>query len=185
MTSHISIITILSILLMFPYITTQLYVAQSWDNKITYDKLKDLCSNTQNSSFCFQTLKSNPRIATTNLRDLAAYTINLTSDSAQQTLPIVKLLAEQATDPQLNARYTSCVASYDTATGYIATLMGSLGNGDYHSVLVDATLVMLNVGDCEQQFNTPPVDPSQLPERNRNLFNLASIVAEIALELLG
>ncbi|KAI7994698.1 Pectinesterase inhibitor [Camellia lanceoleosa] len=145
--------------------------------------LKDICSHTQNSSFCFQTMKSYPHTATTNRRGLAEYSIDLTRGSAQQTLPIVKLLAKQATDPKLKAQYISCTASYDNAMGFIDAFKGSLADGDYEGVMAQASWVMSNVDDCEQQFKTPPVDPSQLPERNRNLFYLASMVAEIPIEI--
>lgn len=72
--------------------------ATVYRSKVTIDLLNELCSRTNNKSFCLAVLKLNPE---STLRSLALKTLDLAHNKATTTLSLISSLIKKTTDPDL------------------------------------------------------------------------------------
>ncbi|GMY22408.1 pectinesterase inhibitor-like [Fagus crenata] len=146
--------------------------------KIGEDVLTDLCSKTDDPSFCLQSLKSDPQTATTDLRGLAGVSINLAKTTVTKTHTFIKSQLEKTTDPQLKKQYSQCLDSYDDAIGNVDYASEQLSSSDYGGVSSAASACMTDISDCQDAT-------SALPQQNKESNLLCKVTLLIANRLLG
>ena len=81
--------------------------------KLSGNEVQEICSTTQNPSFCVQTLNSDPRTAAADLKGLAGISIDMAKASAKETATLISSLVENSSDPKLKGRYQTCAENYD------------------------------------------------------------------------
>jgi pectinesterase inhibitor-like protein len=161
-----------SLLLMF------LFVTFSYGMPST--KIDNICSRTQNHSFCLDVLRSTHRKPDLDLRGLAQITLDLASSNATKTINLLHSLIKQTKSPQLRECYTSCSQNYDTLIGDLDQAKIYLSSRDHSGVNVITAGVLAEISDCKERFAEPLVDPSTLPKRNRDLENICTIILVIS-----
>ncbi|XP_023549425.1 pectinesterase inhibitor-like [Cucurbita pepo subsp. pepo] len=146
------------------------------------DVVSTICPKTRNPSFCSDVLKS---AGTSDLKELATFTLNLAHDKAAESRALAQSLASKAADPKLNDRYATCAELYDNAADGIEDGKKYLGEGDYNGVNIKASAAMTEAGDCLDSFTQPPEDPSALPGNGKAVEDICSIILVIANLLIG
>ncbi|KAF3456415.1 hypothetical protein FNV43_RR01065 [Rhamnella rubrinervis] len=143
--------------------------------KITSTVVDQICSKSINSSFCLNVLNSDPRTRTVDLKQLAQITINYAQTNVSSNQKLIQSLSSHATDPKLKERYDDCADHYDEATGNIEYALERLNSGDFPGTNIAVSAVFTDVDDCEEEWKTPPADPSQLSTKNKDLKDLLDI----------
>ncbi|TKY61492.1 Pectinesterase inhibitor 2 [Spatholobus suberectus] len=148
---------------------------------ISVGEVNDICKQSENSSFCFTLLNSNP---STNLVTLTQYTINVARVNVTNTIKLIKLLISQsAGDPNAKDHYTSCLVHFDYnegALGAVEDAQKLLQKKDYQGVRVAASAIIAFVSSCisgESPSDPPYPDHSMLPK----YAYVVNLVADIIL----
>ncbi|KAJ0043079.1 hypothetical protein Pint_19443 [Pistacia integerrima] len=147
--------------------------------KVTKGVINDICSKTQNPSFCLGVLNQIPGASTADLPGLAKITIDLASSNATKTLQLIKSLVPKATNGKLKERYGTCSEHYDNAIGDLNDAQQYLKTGDPMGANLSASASMDEAGDCDDELQGLPTDPSVL-KGNQDLNNICSIILVIA-----
>ncbi|KAL6325911.1 hypothetical protein AAG906_038402 [Vitis piasezkii] len=153
--------------------------------KIANNELTEICSTTQDPSFCVQALKSDPRTANADLKGLAQISIDLAKASATKTTTLITSLVEKANDPKLKGRYETCAENYDDSISSLDDCTQSVSSRDYVSLNFQASAAMDGPVTCLDSFEGPPKDPSELPTKSEDLIHLCSIILAISKRLIG
>lgn len=153
--------------------------------KIASNELNEICSTTQDPSFCVQALNSDPRTANADLKGLAQISIDLAKSSATKTTTLITSLVEKTSDPKLKGRYQTCAENYDNSISSLDDCTKSMSSGDYSSLNFQASAAMDGPMTCLDSFEGPPKDPSELPSKCEDLEHLCSIILAISKRLIG
>ena len=153
--------------------------------KLSGNEVQEICSTTQNPSFCVQTLNSDPRTAAADLKGLAGISIDMAKASAKETATLISSLVENSSDPKLKGRYQTCAENYDDSIDSLDDCTKSVSSGDYNSLNFQASAAMDGPVTCLDSFDGPPKDPSQLPSKSEDLEHLCSIILAISKRLIG
>ncbi|KAL6990159.1 hypothetical protein U1Q18_015906 [Sarracenia purpurea var. burkii] len=152
--------------------------------KATNALISDICSQTQNPSLCLQALNSDPRSATTaDLKGLARISIDITQTNAKQTSDLIASLSKGATSPILKGRYDTCAENYDDAVADLDDASKALDSGDIGTLRIKASAASDGPETCEDSFEGPPAEPSQLQQANKKVEGLCSIILVIGSRL--
>lgn len=152
---------------------------------IPSNEVEDICSTTQNPSFCAQTLNADPRTPGADLKALAQISIDLANASATETAALVASLVKTASDPELQGRYQTCAENYDDSIYSLGECSLSVSSGDFTGLNLKASAAMEGATTCLDSFEGPPRDPSQLPSKSAELKNLCSSILAISKRLIG
>ncbi|KAM7463182.1 hypothetical protein LguiA_031303 [Lonicera macranthoides] len=144
------------------------------------DLVSQICSKTINPSVCLATLRSDPRSAKADLRELGHISINLARNSAKSTITLIGTLSEKAKDPILKERLTSCSGNYLDAVSDLDDAEESLSSGDFPGMNIRASAASDGPDDCDDEFNTRPAEPPQLKTRGEILKYICSAVLVIS-----
>ncbi|XP_031257675.1 pectinesterase inhibitor-like [Pistacia vera] len=159
-----------------------LFVAPSLarlNEKVTKGVINDICSKTQNLTFCLGVLNQAPGASTADLPGLAKITIDLATSNATETLQIIQSLVPKTTNTKLKEGYATCSEHYDNAIGDLGDARQHLKTGDPMGVNLSASASMDEAGDCNDELKGLPADPSVL-KGNQDLNNICSIILVIA-----
>ncbi|PSS30742.1 Pectinesterase, partial [Actinidia chinensis var. chinensis] len=127
--------------------------------KVTADLISQVCSKTLNPSLCSDTLKSDPRSATADLKGLGQISIDKAQTNAKQASGTIASLSKQATDPKVKNLINAC----DRALAALSEPVG-----------------------CDNSFKKPPVPETlALQQANTKLEGLCSVVVDVADKLIG
>lgn len=140
--------------------------------------IKEICSETENYSFCSQVLSSNPQITNNkDIRGLAKISIDLAYASAKETSAIIEPLMKQESNSGYKEEYAFCSNNYGEAVLDLEDATRLLEKGDYKALHEQALSAMDAAEDCEVLFEVPPPpnDNSQLQEKIETFVNLCSI----------
>ncbi|XP_022932472.1 pectinesterase inhibitor-like [Cucurbita moschata] len=124
-------------------------------------------------------------VCTTDLKELANFTLNFAQDKASQSRALAQSLASKAADPKLKEHYDACAKHFDDAAEDMVDGKNSLEFGDYGLVNITATAAMSDVDNCLDSFAQPPKDPSALFDNGKAVKDICSIILVIADLLLG
>ncbi|XP_059630023.1 pectinesterase inhibitor-like [Cornus florida] len=146
----------------------------------TNELITSICSSTTNPSLCVQSLKSDPRTASADLKGLGAISIDIAQSNAKSTLNMIVSLVKQTTDPKLKGRYDTCRENYDDSVSDFDECRKFLKSGDYASLNTYASSALDGPDTCNDGFEGPPAEPPQLQAANKKLEGLCSIVLAIS-----
>ena len=144
--------------------------------KVAEDIVQEICASTNDPTFCFKAIKSDPRTAAENLTGLAEICIDLAGAAAKKAEKLAATLIKTAADPQLKEKYRACSKNFAAARGRIGEAAKGLAAGNGKAV-AEAGLDGLNEGeDCRDEFEAPPKDPSELAGLVGKLITLCGAV---------
>ncbi|XAR62528.1 Pectinesterase [Bertholletia excelsa] len=153
--------------------------------KSSADLISDVCKTTQNPSLCEQTLRSDPHAAGADLKGLGFISIGISQTNAKQTSGIIASLQKQATDPKLKERLGTCAETNSDAIDNLNEANQALKNNDIATFRTRASAALDGPVTCDDSFEGPPAEPSQLQQANKKLEGLISTVLAVGAKLGG
>lgn len=96
----------------------------------------------------------------------------------QKTIQLIQSLIPKITNSKLKERYATCYEHNDYATGDIGDAQQHVRTGDPMGINLSASASMDEAGDCDDELNGLPADPSVL-KGNQDLNNICSIILVI------
>ncbi|XP_050935237.1 pectinesterase inhibitor-like [Cucumis melo] len=141
------------------------------------DVVSIICQKTSNPPFCSSVLKV---AGTTDLKDLAVYTLNFAHTNARKSLTLASSLAKTTLNPQLKQRYSTCAESYDEAIVDIENAQKDLALGDFNGVNIVTSGAMIGIDDCQDKLAQPPKDTSLLLKNGKTLNDICNIILVIS-----
>ncbi|XP_059630022.1 pectinesterase inhibitor-like [Cornus florida] len=168
----VSSLTLLSIFLSFLFFNHSLAAS----NKL----INSICSSTHNPSLCVQSLKSDPRTASADLKGLGGISIDIAQSNAKSTYNMILSLIKRTTDPKLKGRYDTCRENYDDSISDLDESRQLLKSGDYAGLNIHASAALDGGETCNDNFEGPPAEPAQLKQANQRLEDLCSIILVIS-----
>ncbi|XP_057481742.1 pectinesterase inhibitor-like [Actinidia eriantha] len=154
--------------------------------KATADLISQVCSKTLNPSLCSDTLKSDPRSATADLKGLGQISIDKAQSNAKQASGTIASLSKQTTDPKVKNLINGCGTDYQDAVDELNEATQSLKFGDIFSLRQRALAALSYPVGCDNSFKKPPVtEPLVLKQANTKLEGLCSVVVAVADKLIG
>ncbi|KAK3187740.1 hypothetical protein Dsin_027301 [Dipteronia sinensis] len=152
--------------------------------QVSSGEINDICSMTLNPSYCVELLQSTPGTATTDLKGLAKIILDLAHSNTSKTLDQIHSLIPKTTDPILKESYQSCSEHYDNATSDLDEAESDFKQGDYFGMNIQASGALDEAGDCNDETEGLPADPS-LRKGNQDLKNICGIILVVANLLNG
>ncbi|KAL9664174.1 hypothetical protein QQ045_019572 [Rhodiola kirilowii] len=146
----------------------------STSNAISSQEVSNICSQVTNKNGCL-TLLSDPSVAKSDLKGVGDYVLSQTRLKASATQSDLKSLVAKAKDATLKSRYGQCLDSYNDAVDDIGTSRTALKGNDKGTAETYVSAVMTYVGDCQDVWDGPPKDPSDLPKRNQDVYDTARV----------
>ncbi|KAK1592983.1 hypothetical protein Q3G72_033896 [Acer saccharum] len=172
-----SIVLVLLFMIMTPSLA-RLHV------QVSSGEINDICSKTFNPSYCVELLKSTPKTATADLKGLAKIILDLARSNATKTLDQIHSLIPKTTDHRLKESYQACSEHYDNAIGDLNEAESDFKQGDYFGMNIQASGALDEAGDCHDENEGLPADPS-LRKGNQDLENICEIILVVANLLKG
>lgn len=140
------------------------------------------CPKTRNSSLCRTILKPAGRI---NALFLANYTISIAQISAAEGLRHARQLAAETEDPVLKNRYSECSRRFELVVKGIEEGKKALANGGYDPLTHATGDAVANADGCLFIFKDPPLEPSTLPKKAKNVGDIMDITFFASYMLTG
>ncbi|XP_049407828.1 pectinesterase inhibitor-like, partial [Solanum stenotomum] len=126
------------------------------------DLINDVCSKTQKPTICLSALKGDSRSKGANLEGLATISIDISLKNMQSTHDLVNTLLNQATNPKLKTRYSSCLENYNDGIDDLRGLPALLKSKDYVGLNIHASAALDDPSTCDDNFSDPPPESPQL-----------------------
>ncbi|XP_027174575.1 pectinesterase inhibitor-like [Coffea eugenioides] len=140
----------------------------------------------QNPQFCINSLRSDRRSGSADLKGLGQIAIDLTTRSAKSTKTLVDSLKQHATDTRLKGIYDSCSENYGDSIDDLGEATSLLKSGDYLGVNLRASAALDGADTCDDNFKDAKlVEPRNLADASQNVQNLCEIILIIANRLGG
>ncbi|KAJ0092503.1 hypothetical protein Patl1_24806 [Pistacia atlantica] len=149
--------------------------ARDYRSKLTIDLLNELCSKTNNPSFCSAVLKLNLE---STLPILAQRTLDLAHDKATTTLSLIGSLIKKTTDPELRKEYVSCYDDYDKAIGEVENGKKALSSSVFYKLGLEANHAIDKANRCRVELKVPA--PNALLSAQEEFKNLCNIIYVIS-----
>ncbi|XP_027095961.1 pectinesterase inhibitor-like [Coffea arabica] len=150
------------------------------------DLIGDVCSGSKNPQFCINSLRSDPRSGSADLKVLGQIAIDLSTNSTKSTKALVDSLKQKASDARLKAIYDSCLDNYGDSIDDLADATTKLGSGDYQGVALTASAALDGPDTCDDNFTDAKLtEPPNLAEASQNVQTLIEVVLVIANRLQG
>ncbi|KAL6990158.1 hypothetical protein U1Q18_015905 [Sarracenia purpurea var. burkii] len=105
--------------------------------------------------------------------------MNKTQTNAKQTHDLIASLSKGATSPLLKGRYDTCAKNYGDTIEDLSEVRKALGSGDTEIYRIRASVALVGLENCEESFEGPPAEPSQLQQANEKDEGLCSVVLAI------
>ena len=116
------------------------------------DLINDVCSGSKNPQFCINSLRSDPRSGSADLKGLGQIAIDLTTRSTKSTKSLVDSLKQHATDTRLKGIYDSCSENYGYSIYDLGEAASLLKSGDYLGVNLRASAALDDADTCDDNF---------------------------------
>ncbi|KAJ4828490.1 hypothetical protein Tsubulata_043239 [Turnera subulata] len=146
---------------------------------VSADLIDDTCKKTDFSQLCSSTLRSDPRSATANVKQLANVVLEQTLINANATLVQAEKLINQTIDPDVKKTLNVCSGLYQSAIGSdIPDAIKSLDSENYENAIEDVKAVGRDANGCEDAFSAAKV-PSPLANNDKTLSQLGRIAEQI------
>ncbi|XP_038722118.1 pectinesterase inhibitor-like [Tripterygium wilfordii] len=113
-----------------------------------------ICGQAKNPSMCSQIL---PHSQVLTL--VAKGGVDSGHEYAENVIINVRDAANDATDPQLKIKYSSCLADMNTASAAIANAQKQVGSGDLSGLASAAATAKAQADQCINLFKAQPADP--------------------------
>ncbi|XP_031253012.1 pectinesterase inhibitor 1-like [Pistacia vera] len=149
--------------------------ARDYRSKVTIDLLNELCSKTNNPSFCSVVLKLNLE---STLPIVAQRTLDLAHDKATTTLSLIGSLIKKTTDPELRKEYVSCYDDYDKAIGEVENGKKALSSNVFYKLGLEANHAIDKANRCRMELKVPA--PNALLSEQEEFKNLCNIIYVIS-----
>ncbi|OVA16682.1 Pectinesterase inhibitor domain [Macleaya cordata] len=150
--------------------------------KVTKSFVYEVCSQTRNINFCVDVLRSDPRTETSDLFGLGSIANNLAIINATDTQNYITDLFNNATLDQKD-HFHMCSLDYQFIISDFKQAADKMRHSDYKETNTLAIDAINRASDCENVFLSPPVIQSPLTQRNKNLGDLADILAAVSKRL--
>ncbi|WCJ41404.1 pectin methylesterase inhibitor 1 [Euphorbia peplus] len=142
--------------------------------KISKVEQQKVCSGIQDSSFCFQCLKSIPHITQIDLHGLCKVLLNTTHSKSVETYNMIKALPK--------ATYDCCIDDFDAANGDLENAIEAFKIDNFEKLEMMVGAAFTNGGSCLDNFDYPgpplPMDPS-LRKKIENFKTLCDMLLNI------
>lgn len=152
---------------------------------VTADLVGDICAKAPHPPKCMEALRSDPRSKTASLPGLAAIAIDASTKHAKATHSLVQSLLNTATIPQLRSRYSSCLENYEDSIDALDRCSEFLKAKDYASLDSYAAGALDFPGTCDDDFDEPPAEPSQLKAASAKLQDFCDVILLVSSRLSG
>ncbi|WCJ41403.1 hypothetical protein M5689_022273 [Euphorbia peplus] len=133
-----------------------------------------VCSGIQDSSFCFQCLKSIPHITEIDLHGLCKVLLNTTHSRSVETYDMIKALPKSI--------YGGCLLEFDAANGDLVDAIEAFKIKNFEKVELMVSGAFTDGGSCLDDFDYPepqlPMDPS-LRKKIENFKTLCDMLLNI------
>lgn len=149
-------------------------------------EIEDVCRYTQDADYCVRALKSQPESAGADLHGLAKIAVELANKTGQDANIYTMSLIRKGSSgsPQLQQRYLLCSERIVEGLEEIREAAEDLISKDYIDVCSAALDATEEAQSCQDEFEMPPQEPSQLPRFINNFVTLSSAIFFIAGRLI-
>lgn len=148
-------------------------------------EIEDVCRYTQDANYCVTALKSQPGSAGADLHGLAKIAVELANKTGQDAnIYTMSLIRKGSSGSQLQQRYLLCSERIVDGLEEIREAAEDLISKDYIDVCSAALDATEEAQSCQDEFEMPPQEPSQLPQFISNFVTLSSAIFFIAGRLI-
>ncbi|CAH9129564.1 unnamed protein product [Cuscuta epithymum] len=149
------------------------------------DLIDTVCAKTLRPASCQQTLRSDPRSTTADLKGLGLVSVDIATKQAISGKALAQGLLNVNFDQRVKSAISSCLEKYDDSVFYLGQCSESLRSGNYGGLNFEASSAGNSIGACEDGFaDLPKPEPRQLEAANSNLQGVCDIVLVISNLLL-
>ncbi|XP_027097534.1 uncharacterized protein [Coffea arabica] len=152
------------------------------------DLIDDVCSLSNDVQYCSETIRTAAGSNTTDLADLGSIVLGLATSKVPATQALIRLLYNDANDPNLRDTLNSCLGSYDDCGKVLKDCHDLLGKKDYVGLGHRLGDAQDGPDGCDQSFSDfqPALpEPGELKQASSNLQVLIATVGVIATKLDG
>ncbi|CAI9771123.1 unnamed protein product [Fraxinus pennsylvanica] len=146
------------------------------------DLVSDICSKTRNKSTCLQVLSHKHGA---NLLEIAHTLTENAQTSAVLAYDTVQVLVKLTKNSSLKERYRSCLGNYVRAIDGVAEWKQYLTQENYQNLPSIADAILKETESCDNKFEQPPSEPSQLKRGTQFFEDICSILMVVSNRLIG
>ncbi|XP_047335898.1 pectinesterase inhibitor-like [Impatiens glandulifera] len=141
--------------------------------------IQNICSKTQNPTFCNHILNSDPRSVHADLKGLVQILIDKTYSRGNRALTVIASLYKNANNNETKDQLYSCAMSYKSAMNNLNKVNAALKSGN-REIYSDLISVIDGAESCDDVYDGPPVIPPKLEKANKNFEDIAYIIFTIS-----
>ncbi|CAH9080379.1 unnamed protein product [Cuscuta europaea] len=149
------------------------------------DLIDTVCAKTLRPASCQQTLRSDPRSKTADLKGLGLISTDIATKQAISGKALAQGLVNVSFDQRVKSAISYCLEKYDESVFHLGQCSESLRSGVYGGLNFEASSAGNSIEACEDGFaDLPRPEPRQLQAANSNLQGVCDIVLVISNLLL-
>ncbi|KAF8062602.1 hypothetical protein N665_1196s0008 [Sinapis alba] len=157
---------------LFPFVVSSSY--KNFSMMVTENEINNICTSKYvNSSFCYELLKSTPKIATLDFYGLTKFLIKYEYRNVSDALNQIKLSAGNATDLQT---IDLCVRLYEDTLDDTGLILKALAAKKYFSVSDYISALNADVDTCTDELVIMKPRLEVLIRRSKVIINISSII---------